>query len=64
MKYQFENEQITNCIKCPFCRSDLGDYFCDRTDRTILLFTFKGHFLDYPYNVPNWCPLVEVQDDK
>ena len=58
MKYQFEHKYFQVCTECPciYYQVDKSDriinYWCKLEDRIIDCIK------------PDWCPLVEVQDDK
>ena len=55
MKYQFEHNKIIFCRQCPMAMYDDTLYapeYCGINGRPIM-FDEK----------PNWCPLVEVQDE-
>lgn len=54
MKYQFESNKIDHCELC-FIKIEtiLGDT-CGKGRRLLHL---------EQYDKPNWCPLVEVQDE-
>lgn len=58
MKYQFEWEEIKFCVDCPCCEQELGkNPLCLQNHKYI------EHNYIYRQPKPNWCPLVEVQDE-
>ena len=61
MKYQFEWREIKqDCKDCPFSNiHDWSPNYC----RLELRDLESGRYIADPIERPNWCPLVEVQDD-
>lgn len=55
MKYQFEYGEIRKCYECPLEKAILEFKYC--------MVKHKGIPESYTKDRPNWCPLVEVQDE-
>jgi len=61
MKYQFEWEIIIqDCDDCPFCiLHDWDPNYCRLEGKDLE----SSRYIANPIIKPNWCPLVEVQDE-
>jgi len=62
MRYQFEWDEIKqDCKNCPFCIiHDWSPNHCRHEQRDLEC----SRYIADPIKRPNWCPLVDVQDDK